>query len=112
MEHDNLRIEIGGTEVEERFYRDLIVLEVELDDELAGMFRMTVGLLRADGQWPYLDEEPFTPWSRVVITAGLQNDSRATGRRLHHPPVAGVRCGSGAVSAADLGHGRERHDGS
>lgn len=75
MKHDHLRIEIGGTEVEERFYRDLILLEVELDDELAGMFRMTVRLLRTDGQWPYLDEEPFTPWSRVVITAGLENDS-------------------------------------
>ena len=42
MKHDHLRIEIGGAEVEERFYRDLILLEVELDDELAGMFRMTV----------------------------------------------------------------------
>jgi phage protein D len=75
MKHDHLRIEIGGAEVGERFYRDLILLEVELDDELAGMFRMTVALLRADGRWPYLDEEPFTPWSRVVITAGFENDS-------------------------------------
>ncbi|MGH3901051.1 MAG: phage late control D family protein [Pseudonocardiaceae bacterium] len=76
MEHDNLRIDIGGAEVED-LYRDLITMEVELDDQLAGMFRLTVELLLgADGTWPYLDDERFAPWMRVVITAGLESDSQ------------------------------------
>src|SRR4051812_15240828 len=76
MQHDNLRIEIGGAEVED-LYRDLLSLEVELDDELAGMFRMTLTLrLNPDGSWTYLDDELFVIWQRVVVTAGLADDSR------------------------------------
>jgi len=88
MQHDNLRIEIGGAEVEE-LYRDLVTLDVELDDELAGMFRMTVSLrLNADGSWTYLDDERFVIWQRVVITAGLADDSRQllTGFVTHMRP--------------------------
>ena len=76
MQHDNLRIEIGGAEIDD-LYRDLVCLEVELDEELAGMFRMTVALrLNADGSWTYLDDDRFVIWQRVVITAGLADDSR------------------------------------
>lgn len=75
MQHDDLRIEIDGAEVPE-LYDDLICLEVELDDQLTGMFRMTVALLlRADGSWTYLDDDRFTLWRRVVVTAGLEDDS-------------------------------------
>lgn len=74
MKHDNLRIEIDGAEVPE-LYDDLLCLEVELDDELTGMFRLTIALLlRADGSWTYLDDDRFTLWRRVVITAGLEDD--------------------------------------
>jgi phage protein D len=76
MKHDNLRIEIGEAEVGE-LYRDLLTVEVELDDELAGMFRLTAKLvLHADGSWSYLDDDRFTPWTRVSITAGLEDDTR------------------------------------
>src|SRR6185369_11440359 len=76
VQHDSLRIQIGGTEVEE-LYRDLVCLEVELDDELAGMFRMTLALrLNPDGSWTYLDDKLFVIWQRVVVTAGLADDSR------------------------------------
>jgi phage protein D len=76
MQHDNLRIEIGGAEVDE-LYRDLVTLEVELDDELAGMFRMSVALrLNPDGSWTYLDDDRFVIWQRVVVTAGLADDPR------------------------------------
>jgi phage protein D len=75
VEHDNLRIEIDGAEVPE-LYDDLIGLEVELDDQLTGMFRLTLALpLHADGSWSYLDDDRFTPWRRVVITAGLAEDT-------------------------------------
>jgi len=74
MQHENLRIEIDGAEVE-GLYDNLISLEVELDDELAGMFRLTIALLlHADGSWTYLDDERFTIWKRVFITAGFEAD--------------------------------------
>ena len=88
MQYDNLRIELGGAEVAD-LYRDLVSLEVELDDELAGMFRMTVALrLNADGSWTYLDDDRFVIWQRVVVTAGLADDSRQllTGYITHVRP--------------------------
>lgn len=92
MQHDNLRIEIGGAEVAE-LYLDLASLEVELDDQLAGMFRLTLALLlRADGSWTYLDDERFVIWQRVVITAGLEDDSEQllTGYITHLRPDFGA----------------------
>src|ERR1035441_8730515 len=53
MQHDNLKIEIEGSEIQE-LYNDLVSLEVELDEELAGMFRMNIALLlQSDGTWNY-----------------------------------------------------------
>ncbi|MFJ4245046.1 phage late control D family protein [Streptomyces iakyrus] len=76
MKHDRLRIEIDGSEIEE-LYADLLSLEVELDEELAGMFRFDLALLAgADGTWSYLDDARFAVWRKVVVTAGLEDDSR------------------------------------
>lgn len=75
MAHDNLRVEIGGDEVD-GLYGDLVRLEVELDDQLAGMFRLTLGLLLApDGTWPYLDDERFAIWQTATVTAGVEDES-------------------------------------
>lgn len=75
MPFDNLTITIGGSE-NQQLYNDLVYLEVELDEELAGMFRMNVSLLpQADGSWNYLDDPGFTIWKNVEITAGLDDDS-------------------------------------
>lgn len=74
MQHEHLTITFGGSEVKE-LYDDLVSLEVELDDELASMFRITLALLlRSDGSWTYLDDERLTIWQKVVITAGLDGD--------------------------------------
>jgi phage protein D len=76
MENENLRIAFGptGAEITE-LYPDLTVLEVELDDQLAGMFRMTLDLPpRADGHWPYVDDERLAPWTRVVISLDFGDD--------------------------------------
>ncbi|CAM5688398.1 hypothetical protein STAFG_5787 [Streptomyces afghaniensis 772] len=76
MKHDHLRIEVDGSEIEE-LYADLLSLEVELDDELAGMFRFDLALFAgADGTWPYLDDARFAVWHKVVVTAGLEDDLR------------------------------------
>src|SRR5690349_14860003 len=93
MTHDSLRIEIDGSEVPE-LYDDLLTLEVELDDELTGMFRMTLALLpRADGSWAYLDDDRFTLWRRVVVTAGLVDDTPQllSGYITHLRPEFGLR---------------------
>jgi len=69
MEHENLRIEINGEEIEE-LYPDLVKLEAELDEEMAGTFRMQIGLpQQEDGGWRHLDDERFAPWTPVTIKA-------------------------------------------
>jgi phage protein D len=73
MAHESLRIELGGAEVPE-LYHDLVELEVELDEELAGMFRFTVALqLGSDGGWTYLDDDRFVLWQEVAVVAGPQD---------------------------------------
>jgi hypothetical protein len=91
MAYDSLRIEIAGTEAAD-LYPDLLSLEVELDEELAGMFRLTVALrLHADGSWSYLDDDRLVPWQRVVITAGLASDTEQllSGYITHLRPAFG-----------------------
>ena len=89
MQHENLKIEIEGSEIQE-LYNDLISLEVELDEELAGMFRLKLGAAAAaDGTWTYLDDERLTIWKPVVITAGLEERHATIAQRLHHPPAPG-----------------------
>ncbi|MFJ9036646.1 phage late control D family protein [Streptomyces sp. NPDC102406] len=91
MRHDELRIDIDGVEAAD-LYADLLGLEVELDEELAGMFRMTLALLlRPDGSWTYLDDERLMVWRRVQVTAGLQDDVQPllTGYITHVRPDFG-----------------------
>jgi phage protein D len=87
MQHDNVRIEIEGTAVEDDFYLDM-VLEVELDDQLAGMFRITQPMQYVAGSWIYLEDERIAIWRKVVITAGLADDSQQllTGYITHLRP--------------------------
>ncbi|MCB0061424.1 MAG: hypothetical protein KDE19_04895 [Caldilineaceae bacterium] len=73
MEHERLIIEIAGAEQTD-LYTDLITLEVELDDELAGMFRLTLATApQADGSWPYLDDERLVVWQPVTIAVGFDS---------------------------------------
>ncbi len=73
MEFENFKIEIEGEEIPE-LYQDMITLEVELDDELAGMFRLHIALLQEqDGTWTYLDDDRFQIWKQVTITAGFES---------------------------------------
>jgi phage protein D len=92
MKHDRLQVHIDGTEVDD-LYRDLVSLDVELDDQLAAMFRITVTLLpRPDGSWPYLDDDRFSLWRRVVVTAALDGDAvqLIAGYITHLRPEFGV----------------------
>jgi phage protein D len=74
VQHENFTILIDGKEIT-ALYDDLITLEIELDEELAGMFRMDVTiLLQPDGKWSHVDDEGIAVWKEVVITAGLEDD--------------------------------------
>lgn len=71
MQHERLIIEIEGQEASD-LYPNLISLDVELDDELAGMFRLrTAMLLQPDGTWSHLDDERLVAWKQVTISAGF-----------------------------------------
>jgi phage protein D len=73
MERERFKITIDSEEVSD-LYRDLVSLEVELDDELAAMFRLQIAIaLQPDGTWSYLDDERFRVWQPVTITAGLES---------------------------------------
>jgi phage protein D len=73
MEHENFTIEIEGEEVSD-LYQDLVNLEVELDDELASMFRLRIAIMQQpDGIWTYLDDERLMVWKQVNITAGFES---------------------------------------
>lgn len=92
MQHENLKIEIEGSEIQE-LYDDLINLEVELDEELAGMFRLDVTLLlQADGTWSHLDDDRLTVWKKIVVTAGLEDGSEQliSGYITHIRPAFGL----------------------
>jgi phage protein D len=73
MAGETFVIEIDGEELSEELYCDLISLEVELDDELASMFRLKFAImLQPDGTWTYLDDERFKLWKEVTFSAGFE----------------------------------------
>lgn len=71
MQHENFSITFDGDEITE-VYEDLVSAEVELDVELAAMFRLRLAVpLATDGSWRYLDDDRFALWKPVVISAGF-----------------------------------------
>jgi phage protein D len=57
---------------------DLINLEVELDNELASMFRLRLAIRQQrNGTWSYLDEERFRIWKPITVTAGFDTGAEA-----------------------------------
>jgi phage protein D len=89
MDHENFAIEIDGQEAAD-IYPDLLSLEVELDDEMAGMFRLQLSLLQEpEGVWRYLDEERFRAWKPVLISAGFEGgiEELISGYITHVKPV-------------------------
>ena len=73
MERETFIITIDGEEVSD-LYENLIRLEVEVDEKLAAMFRLQIGIaLQPDGTWTFLDDERFRVWQPVTIEAGLES---------------------------------------
>jgi phage protein D len=86
---ETIKIEINGREITD-VYPDITNVEVELDDELPGMFRMRLPLLlQENGAWAFLDDERFRAWKPVVISVGLDGDPERiiSGRITHVRPA-------------------------
>ena len=53
---------------------EVVGLQVELDTELASMFRLQLVIRQqGDGTWTYLDEERFGLWKPITIKAGFED---------------------------------------
>ncbi len=82
-------IEIAEAEISDA-YGDIIGIDVEMDDELAGMFRLRLGMsLQDDNNWDYLDDERFVIWNPVVVRAGFgeADEEIFSGYITHVKPV-------------------------
>ena len=91
---------------------DLVSLEVELDTELASMFRLRLAIRQQrDGSWTYLDEERFRPWMPMRITGGFDTGTEEllSGYITHVKPDFSAQ--RRAMQSGNLGYGPERADG-
>src|SRR3954454_9016496 len=86
---ETISIEIEGKEIKD-LYPFLTTVEVELDDELPGMFRLRFPLmLKPDGSWTALDDKRLRVWNKVVIDGGLEHglERLITGHITHVKPA-------------------------
>jgi hypothetical protein len=68
---------------------DFLSLEVELDDELANLFKLRLAIrLRPTGAWTYVDDEHFQVWEPLTIHAGFDTatDELMSGYITHIKP--------------------------
>jgi phage protein D len=73
MESEQVVLEIDGQPAAD-LYPDVTRVEVELDDELAAMFRIELSMqLGPDGDWSHLDDDRLTSWHKVVVRAGFDD---------------------------------------
>lgn len=89
MQNEHLIIEIEGAEAEDLYPR-LVQLEVEHDLEMAGMFRLSISLIRdLSGTWLLLDDERLTPWKevRIGVRFGGTEEELVTGYITHVKPT-------------------------
>jgi phage protein D len=89
MPSERFSIEIDGEEASD-LYQHLIGLEVELDDRLAGMFRIYLSMLPfGSGAWPFIDDERLKIWKPVTIHAGFGDETEelTSGYLTHVKPV-------------------------
>lgn len=74
MEREYFRIEIDGEEISD-LYADLVSIDVDLDDDMASMFKLKISVQQnPDGTWRYLDDERLSVWRPVVISVGFEGN--------------------------------------
>jgi phage protein D len=71
----SLEITEGGrSEALEIPIDEIVGLEVELDTEMAGMFKLHLAIRQqSDGTWTHLDDERFRVWKLLTIRAGFDD---------------------------------------
>jgi phage protein D len=68
---------------------DFLSLEVELDNELASLFKLRLALrLQPNGAWTYIDDERFQVWQPLTMHAGFDTatDALMSGYITHIKP--------------------------
>lgn len=71
MKNEILIIEINGHE-DEDLYLDIVSVEAEEDELLAGVFNIRLAIRKeSDGAWTWLDDDLVKPWNKVSISAGF-----------------------------------------
>src|SRR5262249_11810129 len=51
---------------------EVVCVEVELDTEMAGMFKLHLAIRQlSDGTWTYLDDERLRAWKHITVRAGF-----------------------------------------
>ena len=64
---------------------DFLSLEVELDNELASLFKLRLAIrLRPDGAWTYVDDEAFQAWEPLTIRAGFNTTEELISGYITH----------------------------
>ena len=82
-------IEIADEEISD-VYGDIIGIDVEMDDELAGMFKLRLGMsLQEDNTWNHIDDERFVIWNPVAVRVGFgeADEEIFSGYITHVKPV-------------------------
>ena len=71
MQQEQIHIEINGLEAQD-LYSDLQFLEVEMDEELSGLFQMRLTIAKdQEGLWRHLDDPRLSAWNKIKIDAGF-----------------------------------------
>lgn len=77
MDQEVFTLKLDGEEAAD-LYPDIVQMEVEVDEELAAMFRLTLAMgWNADGTWAYVDDERLKPWKAFSLEAGVGGGSEA-----------------------------------
>lgn len=76
MLSESVKISIDGSEVAD-LYPHIVRLEVEQDDELAAMLRLTIGLgLKPNGSWTLVDDVRLRVWNSVSLQVTMKGRGR------------------------------------
>lgn len=63
---------------------DLLSLEIELDNELASLFRLRLATRLQNGSWKYVDDERFQAWKPLTIRAGFNTTEELISGYITH----------------------------
>lgn len=74
MKNEICIIKINDKEHDD-LYPDIVSIEVEDDEDLAGVFNIRLAIqLQKDGTWTWVDDERLNPWNRMSISAGFADN--------------------------------------